>query len=192
MTDIPSVQRTVTVTVDAPAETATNAPVPTVAATPTPTPTTSTPPTALAVGPQRGAPHSFDEAKQRVDSATTADVGSSFQSPTGNLTCTAGGADGILITCDIARGRSPAPEQAPCPAGGPSDIGRVELTSTGARPVCNSDTIRQGGAATLRYGARTGLGLGQVACVSETVGMTCIDAAGRHGFFLARATFVTF
>ena len=62
----------------------------------------------------------------------------------------------------------------------------------GARPVCNSDTIRQGTAATLAYGVRTGPSLGSVACLSEEFGMTCVDEASRHGFFLARDTFVTF
>ena len=201
-TDIPSAPRTVTVTVDAPEPAPGTAvpTVPTVTASAAPTPTTpttpststTTVPTALAVGPQRGAPHSFDEAQQRVAAATASDVGRSFQSPTGNLTCTASGAPGVLMTCDVARGRSTAPAQAPCPEGGARDVGRLELTSTGARPVCNSDTVRQGRPRTLPYGERTGLSLGQVACVSETVGVTCVDAAGRHGFFVARDTFVTF
>ncbi|MCU1538627.1 MAG: hypothetical protein JWP82_2978, partial [Humibacillus sp.] len=196
VTDIPSVSRTVTVTVDAPAPSDASGatPVPTVTA-PTATPTTSAttaPPTALAVGPQRGAPHSFDEAQARVAAATTSNVGRSFQSPSGNLTCTASGAPGVLMTCDVARGRSAAPPEAPCPDGGARDIGRVELTSTGARPVCNSDTIRRGRTRTLPYGTRTGLSLGQVACVSEAAGVTCVDGAGRHGFFLARGTFATF
>ena len=96
------------------------------------------------------------------------------------------------MTCDVARGRSTPPAAAPCPEGGPPDIGRLELTAAGARPVCNSDTIRRGTPATLAYGSRTGPSLGSVACVSQEFGMTCVDEAGRHGFFLARDTFVTF
>jgi hypothetical protein len=127
-----------------------------------------------------------------MDAASTAEVGSVFQSPTGNLTCSTSGAPGVLVTCDVAKGRSDAPAAAPCPAGGPSDIGRLELTAKGARPVCNSDTIRQGRAATLAYGVRTGASLGSVVCLSEEFGMTCVDMTSRHGFFIARDTFVTF
>ena len=194
MTDLPTPRRTVTVTVDAPGAATQASPtsVPTVTATPT-TPATSTAaPMTIAVGRQRGAPHSYDEAKQRIDGATPADVGSVFQSPTGNITCSSAGGEGVAVTCDVAKGRSDAPASAPCPAGGPRDIGRIELTAAGARPVCNSDTIRQGAAATLPYGVRTGRSLGSVACLSEEFGMTCVDDASKHGFFLARDTFVTF
>jgi hypothetical protein len=194
MTDMPTPRRTVTVTVDAPSATGGTSPtsVPTVSATPT-TPSTSTVvPTSLAMGKQRGAPHSYDEAKQRIDRATSADVGSVFQSPSGNITCSTAGGGGVVVTCDVAKGRSDAPASVPCPPGGPSDIGRIELTTAGARPVCNSDTIRQGAAATLAYGVRTGTSLGSVACLSEEFGMTCVDDASQHGFFLARDTFVTF
>ncbi|WP_141821779.1 hypothetical protein [Humibacillus xanthopallidus] len=194
MTDMPTPRRTVTVLVDAPgASTGTStSSVPTVSATPTTPATTTALPTSLAVGKQRGAPHSYDEAKQRIDRATSAEVGSVFQSPTGNITCSTAGGEGVLVTCDVAKGRSDAPASAPCPAGGPRDIGRIELTPAGARPVCNSDTIRQGAAATLAYGVRTGPSLGSVACLSEEFGMTCVDSTSKHGFFLARDTFVTF
>ena len=72
------------------------------------------------------------------------------------------------------------------------DIGRIELSDKGARPVCNSDTIRRDDAPSLPYGSRTDPSLGSVACVSEESGMTCVDAASQHGFFIARETFVTF
>jgi hypothetical protein len=193
LTDLPTPRRTVTVTVDAPggvATTTTSAT--TTSATATASATSSILPTSLAVGRQRGAPRSFDEAKQRIDAAPAADVGTTFQSPTGNLTCSANGGPGVVMTCDVAKGRSTPPAAAPCPEGGPTDIGRLELTAAGARPVCNSDTIRRGTAATLPYGVRTGPSLGSVACLSQEFGMTCVDDAGRHGFFLARDTFVTF
>jgi hypothetical protein len=193
MTDLPAPRRTVTVTVDAPGGATTSAtPAPTVAATATAAPLSSALPTSLAVGRGRGAPHSFDEAKQRIDAAPVADMGTTFQSPTGNITCSTKGGSGVLMTCDVARGRSTPPASAPCPEGGPADIGRIELTAAGARPICNSDTIRRGTAATLPYGSRTAPSLGSVACLSEEFGMSCVDEAGRHGFFLARDTFVTF
>ena len=187
---MPTPRRTVTVTVDASGAASGTSPTPTASA-PTSSATSSTGvPTSLAVGRQRGAPHSFDEAKQRIDRATSADVGSNFQSPTGNITCTTAAGSGALVTCDVARGRSQAPASVPCPEGGPRDVGRLELTAAGARPVCNSDTIRQGTPATLAYGVRTALG--PVMCLSEEFGMTCVDTQSRHGFFIARETFVTF
>ena len=193
LTDLPTPRRTVTVTVDAPggvATTTTSAA--TTSATPTASASSSALPTSLAVGRQRGAPHSFDEAKQRIDAAPASDVGTIFQSPTGNITCSTSGAPRVVMTCDVARGRSTPPAAAPCPEGGPPDIGRLELTAAGARPVCNSDTIRRGTPTTLPYGSRTAPSLGSLACVSQEFGMTCVDEAGRHGFFLARDTFVTF
>jgi hypothetical protein len=57
--------------------------------------------------------------------------------------------------------------------------------------VCKSDTIRTGGEPELGYGWRTQPS-GTTACLSESVGVTCIDEATRHGFFLARDTFATF
>ena len=190
-TDIPSPRRTVTVTVDAPSAGSSG----TSAATPTPVPTASaasvTIPTALAAGPQRGAPKSFDEAKRRIDAAKpAAGVRDRFQSPSGNIVCRRS-TDSSAAACEVAQGRVPPPLPTICRAGGPKDIGRIELGSSGAVPVCNSDTIRLGSEPKLGYGARTEPS-GTTACLSEESGVTCIDEAGRHGFFLARDTFVTF
>lgn len=190
-TDIPSPRRTVTVTVDAPSAGSSG----TSAATPTPVPTASaasvTIPTALAAGPQRGAPKSFDEAKRRIDAAKpAAGVRDRFQSPSGNIVCRRS-TDSSAAACEVAQGRVPPPLPTICRAGRPKDIGRIELGSSGAVPVCNSDTIRLGSEPKLGYGARTEPS-GTTACLSEESGVTCIDEAGRHGFFLARDTFVTF
>jgi hypothetical protein len=190
-TDIPSPRRTVTVTVDAPSAGSSG----TSAATPTPVPTASaasvTIPTALAAGAQRGAPKSFDEAKGRIDAAKpAAGVGDRFQSPSGNIVCRRS-TDSSAAACEVAQGRIPPPLPTICHAGGPTDIGRIELGASGAVPVCNSDTIRLGSEPKLAYGSRTEPA-GTTACLSEEVGVTCIDTAGRHGFFLARDTFVTF
>lgn len=188
--------RTVTVEVDAPGGSTAGTGTPT-AATPSAVPTErATPaevPTSLAVGRQRGAPHSFAEAKDRVNRTTkVAGVTSSFQSPSGNIVCVRGaGAAGTSIACEVAKGRIAPPLPTICPAGGPRDIGRIELRPDGAVPVCNSDTIRTGTEPRLAYGTRTRPG-GPVGCVSEEFGVTCVDSASGHGFFLARDTFVTF
>jgi hypothetical protein len=188
--------RTVTVEVDAPGGSAsgTGTPAPaTPSAVPTQRATPAQVPTSLAVGRQRGAPHSYEEAKDRVNrTSKVAGVTSSFQSPSGNIVCVqGGGATGTSIACEVAKGRIAPPLPTICAAGGPRDIGRIELRPDGAVPVCNSDTIRTGTEPTLAYGTRTRPG-GPVGCVSEEFGVTCVDASARHGFFLARDTFVTF
>lgn len=191
-TDAPSSRPTVTVFVDPPAKT-TAAPAPATTSVPTVAaqPTTAAVPTALAVGRQRNAPHSYAEARARIESApATASVTDRFQSPSGNIVCHLGGAQG-LAACEVASGRVGPPLPTICPPGGPTDIGRIELQASGARPVCNSDTIRDGGEPKLPYGSRTAA-LDPIACLSEEAGVTCVDSGSRHGFFLARGTFVTF
>jgi hypothetical protein len=191
-TDSPSSRPTVTVFVDPPAkatatQTATRTSVPTVTAAPT----AAAVPTALAAGRQRNAPHSYAEARARIESASSAgSVTSTFQSPSGNIVCHVGGSQG-LAACEVGSGRVSPPIPSICPDGRPRDIGRIELRASGALPVCNSDTIRAGGEPKLPYGSRTA-SLDPVACVSEESGVTCVDSSSRHGFFLARSTFVTF
>jgi hypothetical protein len=192
-TDIPSPRRTVTVFVDAPG--ATPAPIP--SATPSavgtmrPQDPASSVPTALAVGRQRGAPHSYAEARARLDAAPpTAAATDRFQSPTGNIVCTISGSPS-RAACEVEKGRIDPPLPSICPSDGPKDVGRIELDASGALPVCNSDTIREGDEPELSYGTRTA-SADPVGCVSEEFGVTCVDASTQHGFFLARDTFVTF
>lgn len=193
-TDIPSPRRTVTVTVDAPG----TAPATTPAATSTP-PGTVEPqaspsgvPTSLSAGRQRGAPHSYAEAKARIDAARPAPrVTDRFESPSGNIVCNLGGSPRPMAACEVGQGRIDPPLPSICPPDGPPDIGRIELDESGAFPVCSSDSIREGDEPKLGYGSRTG-SEDPVACLSEEFGVTCVDTATRHGFFLARDTFVTF
>jgi len=191
VTDIPSAPKTVTVLVDPPSTSAPGTP-----ATETPVPTQTAPsstalPTALAAGAQRGAPHSFAEASARVAGAkAAAGVTSAFVSPSGNLRCVVtGGAP--APACEVVDGRVAPPRPGTCKPGGATDIGRIELTAGGAVPVCNGDTVTHADVPTLVYGSRTSAP-GPVQCVSEESGVTCVDQAHQHGFFLARRTFVTF
>jgi hypothetical protein len=192
VTDIPSAPRTVTVYVPGPTDTATSTATLSPGSTALPQTPSSGIPTSLAAGRQRGAPHSFAEANARIDAARVAGgVASSFRSPSGNIVCVTGASD-PRASCEVAAGRSTPPLPSICPSDGPQTIGRIELGSAGAVPVCNSDTIRQGSPAPLPYGSRTDPSLGSIACVSEQAGMTCVDTSTQHGFFLARGTFVTF
>ena len=193
VTDIPSSPRTVTVYVDGPTGTATASPPSTTTPPVQTSPTSSGVPTSLAAGRQRGAPHSFAEAQQRIGAATVASgVATAFRSPTGNIVCTTGGHRAPVASCEVERGRITPPLPSICPPDGPKDIGRIVLGASGAFPVCNSDTIRSGSEPTLAYGSRTDPSLGTVACLSEEFGVTCIDPTTQHGFFIARETFVTF
>lgn len=192
-TDIPTPRRTVTVYVDPPGSTQSSSATPstTVQATPA-SPSPSGVPTSLAVGRQRGAPHSYAEAKARIDGApAAAGVTDRFRSPTGNIVCAAGGSSRPLAACEVEQGRIDPPLPSICPPDGPKDIGRIELGESGAVPVCNSDSIREGGEPELPYGSRTAA-TGSVSCISEEFGVTCVDSSTQHGFFLARGTFVTF
>jgi hypothetical protein len=192
-TDIPTPRRTVTVFVDAPG--ATPAPSPSASrpavGTMQPADSASSVPTALAVGRQRGAPHSYAEARARLDAASPAAAATDrFRSPTGNIVCTIGGSSS-LAACEVKKGRIDPPLPSICPPDGPKDVGRIELDASGAVPVCNSDTLREGDEPQLPYGTRTA-SADPVGCVSEEFGVTCVDASTQHGFFLARDTFVTF
>lgn len=71
-------------------------------------------------------------------------------------------------------------------------VGRVELTAAGAKPICNSDTIRVSGAAKLAYGKRWGPSGTPFSCLSESAGMTCVDSSAKHALFIARETYATY
>ena len=193
-TDTPSGRPTVTVYVDPPAGTKPSAPAATATSVRTvnPQPSPSGVPAQLAAGRQRGAPHSYAEARARIEAApSAASVTDRFVTPSGNIVCNVGGAPMPVAACEVSSGRVAPPLPSICPPDGPKDIGRLELERTGAFPVCNSDTIREGGEPKLPYGSRTAA-LDPVACLSEEAGVTCVDSGSRHGFFLARSTFVTF
>lgn len=145
------------------------------------------------VGRLRGAPEDFAQAQARVSKASATDAGAtSVQSPSGNIYCATVN-DGNGVACEVAKGRAKAPKEAPCPGGGGAQtVGRVELGPAGAAGVCNSDTIRTPGSKKLAYGKRWAVPNSEFICLSESAGITCIDAENDHGFFIARQTYATF
>ena len=164
--------------------------VPTVAA-PSQVPSGATTAAPVRVGALSGAPADFAEASSRVSKAAAADAAAtSVVSPSGNIFC------GVIdsgVGCEIGSGRAKAPESTPCPSGGgATDVGRVELTTEGAKAICNSDTIRVAGAPKLAYGKRWSPPGTSFSCLSEQAGMTCVDSKTKHGFFVARATYATY
>lgn len=159
---------------------------PTVVATPNP------PPTSTTTTPRVVPPQAYADALQHLD-AGTADPATptAFTSPTGNIVCTIL-AGGKVRGCELKNGRIAAPTPTFCAGagGGATDIGRVQFSAAGPVAVCNKDAVVAVGAPVLKYGSRTQSG--SVGCVSESIGMTCVDASSGKGFFLARDTFFIF
>lgn len=148
-------------------------------ATPTPTPTVAPPQT-------------WDEALVHLGSATPDPTKPlSFVSPSGNIACTIV-AGGSLRGCELEQGRIPPPTDSFCASagGGAADIGRIQLGPSGPLAVCNKDQLAPADAPELPYGLSTSSG--SVACVSEQIGITCVDGSTRKGFFLAKDTYYVF
>jgi hypothetical protein len=111
-----------------------------------------------------------------------------FLTPSGNIYC-AVKVRFIPTGCEINEGAVKDPDVC---SGNPVSqyVGRIEFHGGHAVPVCNTDTIRTPGAPTLEYGdiARKG----GYACLSEAIGVTCINLNEADGFFLHRGEYVTF
>ena len=111
-----------------------------------------------------------------------------FLTPSGNIYC-AVKVRGLPTGCEINEGAVRDPDVC---SGNPVSqyVGRVEFHGGHAVPVCNTDTIRTPGALVLKYGdiARKG----GFACLSETIGVTCINLNEADGFFLHRGEYVIF
>lgn len=71
-------------------------------------------------------------------------------------------------------------------------VGRIELTDGGPRAVCNTDTIRDSPPEVVQpvgvvTNARTGL-----ECAVADIGVTCVQAEDRIGFYLGMDAYATF
>lgn len=71
-------------------------------------------------------------------------------------------------------------------------VGRIELTDGGPRAVCNTDTIRDSPPEVVQpvgvvTNARTGL-----ECAVADIGVTCVQAEDRIGFYLGMDSYATF
>lgn len=189
----PAATTTVTVTVAGGSGTPTGtSPIPT-GTSPTPLgPGATAPlPTSLAVGHQRGAPHSYAEAKARVDRARVdGSIHGLFRSPSGNIRCDV--SNGAAVAeCELEKGRIKVPARL-CPGADADRVRGIKLTDVGALPVCTGEVDRAADAPKLPYGERTIVPGSPFTCLSEEAGVTCIDTDYQRGFFIARNTFVTF
>jgi hypothetical protein len=137
-----------------------------------------------------GIPRTYDDAVKHFDQAK-GPVRSlrKFQTPSLNIYCSvaAPGPKG----CEINEGSIKDP--AVC-SGNPVSkyVGRIEFHRGRAVPVCNTDTIRTPGAKVLDYGQIAFVENTRYACVSEAIGVTCINTYKAEGFFLHRGEYVIF
>lgn len=111
-----------------------------------------------------------------------------FKTPSGNIICALGDAEGVELVCTIKSGLSPAPPKVRACDGGDPVYNRVNLAAAGlATPVkCAGDPgplVHEADAPELAYGAA--IVKGEIGCVSFKSGLVCANSKG-HGFFLSR------
>jgi hypothetical protein len=115
--------------------------------------------------------------------ADASDSYSQFVSPTGNIVCSVGTADGkSSAACEIRTYNWVAPH---CQFGIGNSWG---LTQGGApEPHCHTDTNFVAGLPILPYGQLRSAG--PITCKSEPTGMKCYDSSTLHFFRLARESY---
>ncbi len=137
--------------------------------------------------PQLGIPRTYDAALAHFDVSNDVRAVKKFVTPNGNIYCNVGasGPKG----CEIDVGSVEDPDV--CSGTPVSDrVGRIEFRHGRAVPVCNTDTIRRPAAKVLPYGSATTFG--KIACLSQKIGVTCINLKRTEGFFLHKGEYVIF
>ncbi|WP_141013506.1 hypothetical protein [Nocardioides sambongensis] len=131
-----------------------------------------------------GAPTNYPEAQARVSALRGGNARDlrRFSTPGDRIYCVL--ADPVLGTaCELRSGAITDPEV--CGGGVADAVGRIELIGAGAVPQCNTDTIREPGAPTVRPAAL--VGRGGVLCAVEEIGVTCVREARGTGSSSRRA-----
>lgn len=142
----------------------------------TPVPAATEAPASSSAPPTSASPTSA--ALVRPAPAGAADM-TAIQAPSGNISCALGEDS---VACSITERRLPADEN--CPDGTPLTV------AVGAEaPALDCANPRSGGE-TLAYGSSAQHG--EVACTSESSGMTCWNQRTGHGFTLSRSEYSTF
>ena len=137
--------------------------------------------------PQLGIPRTYDAALAHFNVSNDMRALKKFVTPSGNIYCNVGtsGPKG----CEINVGSVKDPDV--CSGTPVSDrVGRIEFRRGRAVPVCNTDTIRKPGAKVLPYGSATTFD--KIACLSEKIGVICINLKKPEGFFLHKGEYVIF
>jgi hypothetical protein len=137
-----------------------------------------------------GIPRTYEDAIKHFDQAQ-GPVRSlrKFLTPSRNIYCSvaAPGPKG----CELGEGAIKDPDAC---SGNPVSkyVGRIEFQRGRAVAVCNTDTIRTPGAKVLAYGQTAYVENTKYVCVSETIGVTCVNTTKTEGFFLRRGEYVIF
>jgi hypothetical protein len=155
----------------------------------------TTPTTTTTTTPALKPPKTYEQAMQHF-AAGKIDAGAKpqFTSPTGNIYCSIAASGAVPAGCEVRDGRV-TPPAGTCDAGGGAaakDVGRIEWSGDTPKPICNSDTMIQPGAQVLQYGAIATVQGSPFQCVSEMIGVTCVNTAGKKGFFLAKGAYTIF
>jgi hypothetical protein len=164
----------------------------TVTVTPTSSGATTTSTTTTTPAPQP--PKTYEQAMQHV-AAAKVDAGAKpqFTSPTGNIFCSIAASGDVPAGCELRDGRiTPPAGTCDTGGGGAKDVGRIEWSGDSPKLVCNSDAMFRPGAPVLQYGSVAKAQGSPFQCVSESIGMTCINTTGKKGFFLAKAAYTIF
>ena len=150
--------------------------------------TSSTSTTAAATPPKTYAQAVQHFAVAQVDAAAKAQ----FTSPTGNIFCSISPSGDVPPGCEVRDGRITPPAGTCDAGGGAKDVGRIEWQGDTPKPVCNSDSMIKPGVPVLQYGSIATVQGSPFQCLSEAIGMTCVNTAGKKGFFLAKGAYTTF
>lgn len=135
-------------------------------------------------------PRTYDDALAHFDALGSEPYNvRRFVMPSGNIYC-AVKVKGIAPGCEINEGAVEDP--AVCAGTPTDDVGRVQFVKGRPVPVCNTDTIRQPKAPVLDYGVAARFRNFKIMCLSESIGVTCINTKSTEGFFLHRGEYVIF
>lgn len=166
----------------------------TITITPTATGGSATSTTTTTTAPAATPPKTYEQAMQhlaagKVDTAAKAQ----FTSPTGNIFCSIAPSGGVPAGCELRDGRiTPPAGTCDTNGGGAKDVGRIEWSGDSPKLVCNSDTMIQPGVPVLQYGSIAQVQGSPFQCLSETIGMTCVNTTGKKGFFMAKGAYTLF
>ncbi len=96
----------------------------------------------------------------------------------------------FVIGCELPQGAA-IPTSGVCGDGPSQNVGRIEVDRGGPDPVCNTDTIREGGAPKLAVGSVAAAATG-LQCLAEDIGVTCVDTDDEQGFFIGTGQYTVF
>jgi len=135
-------------------------------------------------------PRTYDDALAHFDALGSEPLNvRRFVMPSKNIYCTIK-VKGIAPSCEINAGAVKDP--AVCEGTPTEFVGRISFISGRATPVCNTDTIQQPNPPVLDYGVAARFRSFKIMCLSESIGVTCINLKQTEGFFLHKGEYVIF